>query len=98
MMKNYLLNLLQQCSEEKFGQDAIEWAIVSGKVRLTYDSDQDIRATMSRYDEIIEGYRASLTQETPRPPDRRAPMKRAVTARRTKTGVATPSLKKKHAA
>ena len=28
MMKQYLLKLLQQCSEEKFGQDAIEWAVL----------------------------------------------------------------------
>jgi hypothetical protein len=30
MMKNYVLTLLQQCSEKQFGQDAIEWAIVTG--------------------------------------------------------------------
>src|SRR5690242_13125395 len=32
MMKNYILNLLQQCSEEQFGQDAIEWALGVGLV------------------------------------------------------------------
>ena len=54
MMKQYLLKLLHQCSEEQFGQDAIEWALVSGRVRLTYDLESDTRAIMSRYDEIIE--------------------------------------------
>ena len=97
MMKNYLLNLLQQCSEEKFGQDAIEWAIVSGRVHLTYNLDRDIRETMSRYDEIIEGYRVALAQATPKPPNQRADMERASPRRRVKT-VDTPSIKKKHAA
>ncbi|HJZ80293.1 MAG TPA: hypothetical protein VKD91_08100 [Pyrinomonadaceae bacterium] len=97
MMKNYLLNLLQQCSEEKFGQDAIEWAIVSGRVHLTYDLDRDIRETMSRYDEIIEGYRATLAQATPKPPTQRAEMERASPRRRVKT-IRAASVKKKNAA
>ncbi len=98
MMKNYLLSLLHQCSEEKFGQDAIEWAVVSGLVRLTYDLDRDIREVMPKYDEIIEGYRLSLPQATYRPPDQRAPMKRAVTRRRVKACDANPPIKKRHAA
>lgn len=97
MMKNYLLNLLQQCSEEKFGQDAIEWAIVSGRVRLTYGLDRDIRQTMSRYDEIIEAYRVALAQVAPKPPNQRAEMERASPRRRVKT-VHAPSVKKKNAA
>ena len=97
MMKNYLLKLLQQCSEEKFGQDAIEWAIVSGLVRLTYDWERDIRETMSRYDEIIEGYRRSLAQATDRPIPR-APMERATPRPRVKTAGSNSSIKKKHAA
>ena len=97
MMKNYLLNLLQQCSEEKFGQDAIEWAIVSGRVHLTYNLGQDIRESMSRYDEIIEGYRQALAQEVQKTASLPAPMQRAV-PRRAKTAVAAHPLKKKHAA
>jgi hypothetical protein len=42
--KNYLLNVLQQCSEEKFGQDAIEWGIVTGRIQLTGDLQNDVRA------------------------------------------------------
>jgi len=98
MMKNYILNLLQQCSEEQFGQDAIEWALGVGLVRLAYDSDRDIREIMSRYDEIIEGYRRSLAQATPGPVSQPAPMERAGRRRRVKVSDAAPSLKKKHAA
>jgi hypothetical protein len=96
MMKNYLLELLQQCSEEKFGQDAIEWSIVSGLVRLTYDSDRDIRECMSRYDEIIEGYRRALAEKTEDPAHVLAPMERAVPWRRNRVGVSDSAPKKRH--
>src|SRR5215469_16210484 len=98
MMKNYLLNLLQQCSEEKFGQDAIEWAIVSGRVHLTYDLDGDIRETMSRYDEIIEGYREALAQTPSDSSLQPAPMERAIPKRRAKAADAKPSIRKKRVA
>ena len=98
MMKNYLLNLLQQCSEEKFGQDAIEWAIVSGRVHLTYDLDRDLRAVMSRYDEIIEAYRLVLAKDPHTTPTQRAPMERAVSNRRARTPAAEPPKKKTRAA
>ncbi len=98
MMKNYLLKVLHQCSEEKFGQDAIEGAIVSGLVRLSYDLDRDVRETMSRYDEIIEGYRLSLAQAARKVTNQHAPMERAVPRRRAKADEANPSVRKKHAA
>jgi len=41
-MKNYLLTLLEQCSEEKFGQDAVEAAIVNGALPLTYNLTTDL--------------------------------------------------------
>jgi hypothetical protein len=41
MMKNYLLTLLEHCSEEQFGQDAIEHAIVTGALELTYNLPTD---------------------------------------------------------
>lgn len=62
MMKNYLLNLLQQCSEEQIGQDAIEWAIVSGRVSLSYNLEGDVQTIMSSYDDIIEAYRKARGQ------------------------------------
>ena len=98
MMKNYLLKLLEQCSEEKFGQDAIEWAVISGRVRLTYDLERDVRESMSRYDEIIEGYRRSLVQATDKPPITHAPMERAAPRRRAKAVGSRSSTRKKHAA
>jgi len=72
-MKNYLLTVLENCSDEKFGQEAVEWAIVTGRVTLTYNLETDLKtimggdcvtATMSdrpagetNYDRIIEAYR-----------------------------------------
>jgi len=56
MLADYLLRLLTLCSEERFGQDAIEWAIVSGWVNLSYDQNADLHAIMDRYDDIIEAY------------------------------------------
>ena len=71
-MKNYLLTLLQHCSEEKFGQDAIEWAIVQGHVTLTYDLEKDVQQIMGddpnggrdavTYDKIIEEYRRTVSE------------------------------------
>ena len=70
-MKNYLLNVLEKCSDEKFGQDAIEWAIVSGHVTLTHNLADDVRLIMgdvpgkpgtTRYDEIIEAYRRTTEE------------------------------------
>ena len=71
-MKNYLLTVLEKCSDESFGQEAIEWAIVSGHVKLTYDLDADVRAIMgsvpdgqageTNYDRIIEAYRRTTAE------------------------------------
>ena len=96
MMKQYLLGLLHQCSEEQFGQDAIEWAIVSGLVHLTYDLERDARAIMSRYDEIIEGYRRSMAESKDAHPMPIAPMERAA-SRRRRVKTANPSVKKQKA-
>ena len=100
MIKNYLLKLLAQCSEEQFGQDAIEWAIVSGLVDLSYDLDTDVHAIMPKYDEIIEAYRHSLAQKTEEHRNLRAPMKRASPRARAETSESdTPiTIKRKSAA
>jgi hypothetical protein len=98
MMKNYFLTLLEQCSEENFGQDAIEWAVVTGRIRLSYELDRDVREIMPRYDEITEAYRRSLAQEVKehRPP--LAPMKRAAPRRRAKDSESDTSIRRKSAA
>jgi len=97
MMKNYLLTLLQHCSEKQFGQDAIEWAIATGLVRLSYDLDADVHSIMPRYDEIIEAYRRSDAANEPlrQAP---APMKRATPGRHTKADQAETSVKRRNAA
>ena len=63
MIKNYFLDLLQQCSEEQFGQDAIEWAVMTGFVTLSYEKDRDVRNIMSSYDSIIDAYRKAKQQD-----------------------------------
>lgn len=96
MIKNYLLEVLQQCSEEQFGQDAIEWAIVSGLVRLSYDLDTDIREIMLRYDEIIEAYRRSPARVQGK--HVRAPMARAARRRAATGGRSSAATGRKKAA
>ena len=98
MMKNYFLALLQQCSEHQFGQDAIEWAIVTGLVHLSYELDADVRSIMSRYDEIIEAYRGSNAQNYEEFRRAAAPMKRAVPRPQTQAGGFGASMKRKGAA
>jgi hypothetical protein len=98
MMKNYLLTLLQQCSEEQFGQDVIEWAIVTGRVRLSYELDTDVRSIMSRYDELIEAYRQSPVKGSRKPDVVPAPMKRAVPRRQTRADTPAASIRRKNIA
>ena len=98
MMKNYLLRLLQQCSEEQFGQDAIEWAIVAELVPLSYELDSDVRSIMLRYDEIIEAYRRSRAPSKEELRKAAAPMKRAVPRRQNKVEGSGTSIKRKNAA
>ena len=40
--KRHIENLLHHCSGEQFGQDAIEHAILTGSLELTYDLPTDI--------------------------------------------------------
>ena len=45
-IKNYLLTVLENCSEENFGQEAVEWGLIQGHVTLTYDLTADLQAIM----------------------------------------------------
>ena len=66
-IKNYLLTVLENCSDEKFGQEAVEWAILTGRVKLTHNLETDLKTIMecvphgpsgeTNYDRIIEAYR-----------------------------------------
>lgn len=62
MMKNYLLKLQEQCSVQQFGQDAIEWAVISGWIKLTYHLDDDVRIIMDQYDNLIDAYRRRIAE------------------------------------
>jgi len=62
MIKNYLLSIPESCSEHQFGQDAVEWAITSGLVRLSFKREPDLTVIMARYDEIIDLYRVHLAK------------------------------------
>ena len=95
MMKNYFLRLLEQCTEEQFGQEAIEWAIFKGLVGLTYKLDDDVRSIMMRYDELIEAYRRCLAQTTEEQGLVRAPMQRAMPRRQAEIEDSSKSLKRK---
>jgi hypothetical protein len=59
-MKDYLLLILTACAPENgFAQDAIEWAIVSNHITLTYHPAHDVMTIMGLYDKIIDGYRSA---------------------------------------
>jgi hypothetical protein len=70
MMKRYLENIVHLCSDQQFGQDAVEWAIVSGHVPLTYDLQADLVRIMGPpgfpemglYDDLCADYRRYCDQ------------------------------------
>lgn len=71
MMKQYLLNLITSCSDEQFGQDAVEWAIMKGHIQLTYNLDADLRLIMGEpgkpetgaYPSIVEAFQRTIQHE-----------------------------------
>jgi len=73
MIKQYLLELLHLCSDQQFGQDAVEWAILTGRIRLTFDKERDLRLIMGepgnpeggRYSDIVEAYQRIISQDQP---------------------------------
>ena len=60
--KNYNLRLLETCAPENgFAQEAIDYALQLHLVHTTgEDFDADVRAIMSRYDEILDAYRCLI--------------------------------------
>ena len=77
-MKNYLLRVLELSTDSGFGQDAIEWAILSGFVQLKMDgAQQDANCIMARYDDIIASYRVVLNPDSQTEPAPRAQLKAA---------------------
>jgi hypothetical protein len=63
MIKNYLNDLICACAEETFGQDAVEFAILSNQVSVTGVLDADVKAIMSQYDSIVEAYHSELSRQ-----------------------------------
>ena len=71
MLKHYVLELVCLCSDQQFGQDAVDWAVTTGFIRLAYNREQDLRLIMGepgkpetgKYAEIIEAYRRVLLVE-----------------------------------
>jgi hypothetical protein len=69
-IKNYLATLICLCSDEQFGQDAVEHAILNGAITLTYDRETDLVAIMGqpgrpetgRYDEFCETWRRTCAE------------------------------------
>ena len=72
-IKHYIGNLVCQCSDERFGQEAVETAIFNGRVPLTYNLEQDLATIMGPsplvapelpakaerlYDQLVEEYQA----------------------------------------
>ena len=54
----YINDLLCECAPDNgFAQNAIEYAILRGKVLLAFDEESDKYQIMRLYDEIIESYR-----------------------------------------
>ena len=60
--KHYLNNVICACSDEKFGQDAVEYAIVMGHIHLTMDFERDVATIMSQYDEIADHYQREVNR------------------------------------
>ena len=64
LTKDYLLEIQQHCADELFGQEAVEWAIYSGWVKLTGNLQSDLVTIMGTpgqpetglYDKIIVAY------------------------------------------
>ena len=71
-MKEYLLKLLELCSDENFGQEAVEYGILNGHLKLTYDLQTDLQTIMGEpnhpetgcYDQLCALYRAVTRSHT----------------------------------
>ena len=62
-MKNYLLEIICEAApDEQRGQDAIEHAITSGFIELTYSRDLDLAKIRAEWDQITECWDRMLHQ------------------------------------
>jgi hypothetical protein len=62
-MKNYLLEIICEAAPEaQRGQDAVEHAISSGFVELSYDRQIDLDRIRARWDDITERWDRMIHQ------------------------------------
>tara|TARA_Y100000593_G_scaffold12745_1_gene23622 strand:+ start:19760 stop:20017 length:258 start_codon:yes stop_codon:yes gene_type:complete len=60
----YLNDLLCECAPENgFAQEAIEFAVLSGSILLSFDMETDTYQIMRMYDDIIDRFREVRTRE-----------------------------------
>ena len=53
----YLEKLVEQCSDQRFGQDAVQWAVMMDLVTISWtDIEADARLLMAQYDAICDAY------------------------------------------
>lgn len=70
MMGDYILQILERCSDQQFGQDAIQFGITLGLITLTYDLETDLRTIMGepgrpetgKYDALCEAWRRECAE------------------------------------
>ena len=43
MLGDYLLKLLERCSDQQFGQDAVQFGITTGRIQLSYHLETDLQ-------------------------------------------------------
>lgn len=65
-IKNYLLSIQERVSEHSFGQDAVQHAIFTGALKLTYNLESDVKAACESYDNICIAY-TDFVHNGPRP-------------------------------
>lgn len=70
MTGDYLMKLLERCSDEQFGQDAVDFGITVGMVKLSYHLETDLRLIMGEpgqpetgmYDRLCEAWRRECAE------------------------------------
>lgn len=62
----YIAELISLCSDQKFGQDSVEWFILTGQINLSWDLQTDLKTIVGEpgfpetgiYDRICDEYRS----------------------------------------
>lgn len=64
MVADYLLKVQEHCADTMFGQQAVEHAINSQLVTLSYDLTTDVAKIMENYDAVVSNYHQHLRQQS----------------------------------